>query len=141
MTTEARIGYGTLFYSDDGDSPGQWPLIAEVTSITPPGLSRDTVDATHMQSPEKWREFIAGLKDGGECQIEFNLVPGGATMEAMVAEFDSDEFTTRRVVFPDGTLWEFDAACTNFEQEASLDDKMAGTGTFKITGKPTLTQV
>jgi hypothetical protein len=47
----------------------------------------------------------------------------------------------RRIVFPDGvSRFDFDAILTGFESEASLDDKMSATVTFKLSGPPTLTQ-
>lgn len=144
MTTEADIGYGTLFQTGNGASPEVFSTLAEVTAVTPPGMSRDSVDATHMQSPEAWREFIAGLKDGGEVSLELNFVPGGTAAAALTAELalsGSSATKNRRIVFASGDMFEFAAFLTGFEPDAPLDDKMTGAPTFKVTGKPTLTQV
>ena len=61
--TEADIGYGAIFKVGNGGSPTETftDFGAEVTSITPPGYSRDALDATHMASPDRFREYIAGL--------------------------------------------------------------------------------
>ncbi|QUS40575.1 phage tail protein [Tardiphaga alba] len=138
MATEARIGYGTLFKSGS-------PLVtlAEVTSITPPGMSRDSVDASHEQSPGAWREFIAGMKDGGEVSLELNFVPGGTAAASMMAEFDLDgpDAAIQRVIeFPDGSTFSFTGILTGFEPDSPLDDKMTASSTFKVSGKPTLEQ-
>ena len=143
MTTEADIGYGTLFQTSDDNSPAVWTTMGEVTNITPPAMARDSVDASHEQSPNGWREFIPGMKDGGEVSLELNYVPGNAATLALVAELNlSGQSATkpRRILFTDGSFWEFNAFLTGFEPEAPLDDKMTAAVTFKVTGQPLLTQ-
>lgn len=142
MTTSAEIGYGTLFQTGDDSSPETWTTLAEVTAITPPSMARDSIDASHEQSPEAWREFIAGMKDGGEVQIEMNFIAASNAV-TMAAEFDlaaSAASKNRRILFPDGSNWEFTAFCTGYEPDAPMDDKMGATATFKVTGKPVLNQ-
>lgn len=143
MTTEADIGYGTLFQTGADSSPEVWTTMGEVTNITPPALSRDSIDASHEQSPNGWREFIPGLKDGGEVSIELNYVVGSTSTLALVAELNASGQSAvkpRRILFTDGSFWEFDAFLTGFEPEAPLDDKMVASVTFKVSGQPLLTQ-
>lgn len=143
MSTNARIGYGTLFKSGNGASPEVFATLAEVTAITPPAMARDTVDASHEESPGAWREFIAGMKDGGEVSLELNFVPGGSAAAALMAELDLDgpqATKNRQILFPDGSYFSFAGILTAFEPDAPLDDKMSGSATFKVTGKPTLVQ-
>lgn len=137
MTTEASIGYGTLFKIGDAGSPEVFTAVAEVTSITPPGMSRDAIDATHMESPDKFREFIAGLIDGGEVSFDLNFVPGGASTTLLLAELEAPP-GNKQVVFATGEIFSFVGFCTGFEPEAPVDDKMTATATYKVTGKPTL---
>lgn len=139
MSTDADIGYGTLFKSGS-------PLVtfAEVTGLTPPSIARDSVDASHEESPEAWREFIPGMKDGGEVSFEFNSIPNGPSAAVLAAELDlegQDAVLPRQILFRSGAYWSFNAFLTGWETDAPLDDKMSGTATFKITGKPTLVQV
>lgn len=147
MTTEAKIGHGTRFQIYDVDaSPPAWVAVAEIVSVTPPQLVRDTIDATHAESTEKWREFIPGLRDGGEVSLEMNFVPDGAGTTKMLATFNSDSVVTCRIIFPDGdadaspitaTIWSFTGFCTGFAPTAPFDNKMSATATFKLSGKPT----
>ena len=136
MTTGASIGHGSSFGIGDGASPEVFAAVAAVTSITPPGLSRDSIDATQMDSAEKWREFIPGLKDGGEATIEGHFVPGGDAQDDLVAALSADTGNFR-ITFPNANTWTFAGFCTGFETTDPLDDKMMFTATFKITGKPT----
>lgn len=141
MATDADLGFGVLFKTDDGT--GNFVTLAEVNDVNPPGMSRDSVEVTHELSPNAWREFIAGLKDGGEVSLELNFVPGGSAIAAMMAEFalESSEATkNRQVNFPDGSYFAFAAFLTGNEPAAPIDDKMALSLTFKVTGEPVLYQ-
>jgi predicted secreted protein len=135
------IGYSTLFKTGNGATPEVFTTVAEVTNITPPAMSRDTVDATHEESPDGWREFIAGLKDGGEVSLDMNFVPDSADALAFMAEWDatgSSALKNRQIVFPDGSIFAFAAILTGYEPDAPIDDKMAASVTLKVSGKPTL---
>ena len=140
MTTQAQIGHGSTFQINTStvSSPDTWTTIAEVVSITPPSLSRDAIDATHSTSPEKWREFIPGLRDGGEVTLEVNFIPSGIGTAQIISTFNSDDLVNARINFPDSpaTVWTFAAFITSFEPEAPFDDKMSATVTFKLSGKP-----
>ncbi len=143
MTTLARIGYGTLFKTGDGASPEVFTALAEVTAITPPKMARDTVDVSHEQSPGAWREFIAGMKDGGDVSLDLNFVGAGPAMLALTAELDLDgpsAVKNRQITFVDGSKFTFAAILTALEPDAPLDKQMTATATFKVTGKPTLVQ-
>ncbi|MPZ58438.1 MAG: hypothetical protein GEU91_18485 [Rhizobiales bacterium] len=135
MTTDAAIGHGTIF-SVLTALPSTFTTIAEVTSIGPPSQARDAIDATHMNSPEQWREFIGGLKDGGEVAIELNYVPGSATSALLIGEIAQAAARTYRITFVDASVWLFSGIMTGFESEAPVDDKMTATAIFKVTGKP-----
>ncbi len=143
MSTNAMIGFSTLFKSGNGATPEVFATVAEVTSITPPAYSRDTVDATHEQSPYGFREFIPGLIDAGEVSFDMNFVPDSADVAAFLAELDasgSSAMKNRQIVFPDGSYFQFGAILTGFEPDAPIDDKMSASVTLKVSGRPTLVQ-
>ncbi|GHH68436.1 putative secreted protein [Streptomyces umbrinus] len=130
--------FGTQLQRGDG-APGEtFSPIANVTDITPPGIERETYDVTAHDSLEGWREFIGGLKDGGEVEIEVNYDP--REHDGLVADFADALPRNYKVVWP-GALgnWAFGAILTNFEPEAPHDDKLAASLTFKVSGKPVLT--
>ena len=78
--TGARIGHGTLLGFGDGASTGEtFTNVVERTAIAGPSMSRDTPDASNMDTPNGWREFIGGLKDGGEMSLEANWLPQHAS--------------------------------------------------------------
>lgn len=140
MATEADIGYATLFQTDYGSG---YVTLAEVNNVTPPAMSRDSVDVTHEQSPNAWREKIPGLKDAGEVSLELNFVPGGLAIQQLMSEFaleGAEATLPRRIVFPDGSRFDFNAFLTGNEPDTPIDDKMALSVTFTVTGEPVLTQ-
>lgn len=141
MTTNALIGHGTILAYGDGGSPETFTALAEVNNISGPGMSADAPDATHMESPEGFREFIGGLKDPGEITVECAHLPGNATQDAstgVLSLFSSGAKTNWRITFPDdpATIWNFEAVVTGFEPDTPIDDKMMLSITLKLSGKP-----
>ena len=130
---------GTTFKRGDGVTPTEaFTAIAQVTNITPPGISRETLDMTAHDSPDDYMEFIGGLKDGGEVSIDLNYDP--SLHDVLIADFDDDEPRSYQIVFPDAdaTTWQFKAVMTGFEPDAPYDDKLSASATFKVSGKPNL---
>jgi predicted secreted protein len=136
MTTNADIGYGTLFKVRTATGPDVYTSIGEQTSVTPYGISVDSIDASHNESPDAWREFIAGLKDPGEASIEINYVPGGAAEALLFSIFGTTQVC--RTVFPSGAYVQYSAFVTGVEPEAPIDDKMVASVTFKLSGEVTV---
>lgn len=132
-------GFGTELRRGDGGGPEVFTAIGESTNISGPGLAREAYDVTTHQSPEQWREFIGGLKDGGEVTLDLNYDP--AQHDDLVADFDDEDPRNYKVVFPVTPVatWSFKAVMTGFEPSAPHDDKLAASVTFKVSGKPTLT--
>lgn len=139
--TQAQIAYGTILEFSDGGSPETFTALAEVTDITGPGMSRELPDATHMQSPGGWREFIGGLKDAGEITVEANHLPHNTTHDAengVLSLFASGERRAWRIRFPVSPeiTWEMDAVVSAFEPSFPVEDKMMLSVTLKVSGEP-----
>lgn len=132
-------GFGTALQRGDGATPTEvFTTIANVTSINPPSMERETIDVTAHDSEDAWMEFVGGLKDGGEVSADVNYDP--SEHDVLVGDFDDEDPRNYRIVFPDdlATTWSFKAILTGFEPEAPYDDKLAASLTWKVTGKPTL---
>lgn len=113
--------------------------LAEVTELTLPETSRDSIDFTHFGSPDLHREFKPGWSDAGEAAITYNLVPGLADDAVIAGHIGTRAVESWRVVFPNGAKLEFKGFATRHGRAAPLDDKMTGSATFKVSGKPALT--
>lgn len=137
--TEARIGYGTTFEMADVATPTDFVYIAEIINVTPPSDTSDTPDASHMQSPNRTREFIDGFTDPGEASLEMNLVPGSPSDRYLMASKGKRKWC--RITFPNGAQLLFTGIRQGYEKEVPLDDKMTATLTMKVSGDPILTEV
>ena len=133
--TAADIGYDSAF-GIEGETAGTYVAVAEVVGITPPGVSRDAVDATHLKSPDAYKEFIAGLKESGEASITLNFVP--SSTDALYTAFDA-KTGNYEITFPNGVMMRFSGFFTAYNPpELTAEGKMEATATIKATGKPTL---
>lgn len=131
--TDATIGYGATFGIYNGTT---YDAVAEVTAITPPSRSRDTIEATHLESPDKYKEFVAALAEAGEASIAINFVASAS--DVLVAAFDA-ETGQFEITFPNGVTMQFNGIVTGHEfGEIVADDKMSATFTVKASGKPVL---
>ncbi|MGW9249754.1 phage tail tube protein [Streptomyces badius] len=131
-------GFGVQLKRGDGEDPEVFTAIADITNLSGPGLSRETLDVTSHGSPDGWMEFLGGLKDPGEVSADINYQP--ALHDTLVADFDDTAPRNYQIVFPDtgATTWSFPAIITGFEPEAPYDDKAAASLTFKVSGKPVI---
>lgn len=136
--TDARIGYGAEFWLDNAS--GVLTQLDEVLSVTPPNPQQTDVEATHMLSPNRRREYIAGLIEDGEGTFEFNYVPGGATDLLVQAALSDGVTRSYQIIIPDGgTGWEIlgDCIVKGWERNIPIDDRMTATLTVRFTGAST----
>jgi predicted secreted protein len=138
-----RDGFGTLFQRATGAAPGTtYETIANVTNISGPERTRETIDVTAHDSPGGWMEFLGGLKDGGEIGLDINYDPTESTHD-LDDDFDDAVPRNYRIVIlpdtPDEYTWQIAGIMTNCGDEFPYDDKMARSLTVKVSGKPELT--
>lgn len=131
--SDAMIGYGSTFGIDPAGGTS-FTTLGEVTNITPPSDSIDVVDVTHMQSPNRTREFLAGLRDPGTASFEINFVPGSASDDLIQQVRDAGTVVSCRITFPNAATWTFDGLLTGYEPAVPNEDKLSATVSFKVTG-------
>lgn len=133
MTTDARIGYGTKY--GIRRSGGAVVQIAEVINVTPGEATADRIDATHMQSPGRRREYIGGLIDSGEASFEINWLAGSDTDVLLRDLMRTGETADHIITFPNGVTVEYEAVVTGFSKAVPLDDRMTATITVAVSGE------
>lgn len=114
-----------------------YTTIADIKSITGPTTSRETYDVTHMESPNGWREHIAGLKDGGEVSSEINYNPTAVTHQALLDTYESNSVSSWKIIFSDTSTITFSGILTKLDISAPMDNAMTASITIKVTGEPT----
>lgn len=133
--TEARIGYGSVFEMADQATPTTFVAMGEVYAIDPGSDETEEVEATHMQSPNRTREYIPGLVTPGEMSIEMNYVPGSATDLALLGA--SGKRNVGRITLPNGVRKTFPITLRSYTTGIPLDDRMTATATFRKAGATT----
>src|SRR5262245_55935180 len=138
----ALLGYGSTFQIVSDSSPDLYVELAEIKSITPPSVDVDTVEVTHMQSPNRFREYISGLQDGGEASFEMNFIPGSTSDDRIFELLNLGVGVSRRracrISYPNGVTWSFKAEVHGYEAEVPLEVACAGSVTVKVTGTITV---
>jgi predicted secreted protein len=140
--TQGKIGYGVLMYRESTSDVFD-DLIGEVKEVGGPNMTRDTVDATHSQSDNRFREFLSALRDGGEVTVTVALVPGAGNTDdhkKLYDDFKNDEAVRYQINWPNTakTYFRFDAFLTALPHSMPMADEMTQELTFKVTGEPTL---
>ena len=131
-TSKAVSGVGTKFRRWSGSA---WVDIAEINSINGPGMSRDTIDVTSLDSTGGYRQFIAGFRDAGTISLAMNFTR--ATYQLMKDDFESNEAQNYQMVLPDveESGFDFEALVTELPLTIPTDDKITADVTLKITGE------
>ncbi len=138
----STIGYGgTLEFSTDGGST--FTAVAEFKSGVLPSNSVEKVDRTHMQSPNRTREYTPGLGDPQDVEFVFNfnsadyqalytLASAGTTAQWKHTLATEDNTTT-------GAIYEYDGFLTVGAAETTVEGITEVTCTIHRTGSYTFT--
>lgn len=122
----ARTGFGTTITFAGG-------FFAEIIDITPPGVSRESIDTTHTTTANGDMTFMpSDIRDNGELEVELNfdesaVPPVDQPAESVVINWAS------------GASWAFTGFLTNYSPAAPIDDRMTATATVKVSGGITIT--
>lgn len=136
--SNAFSGVGTKFYRATVDVHDAYKAIAEITSISGPGMSRETIDVTNLDSTGGYREFIASFRDAGEVTLNMNFTHTGYVL--LKGDFESNDLRYYKIVFPNTTqtIFSFSGLVTQIPVDIPLDDKVTATCTIKISGSVTV---
>lgn len=140
--SDAFWAFGSTLKLGDGGSPEVFTAVAEITDISPPSMGRDLIEVTHHASPGGYREFISGLRDGGEVSLEANWLPTDATHDqvtGLLSYFDLNVTSNWQIVLPDtiATI-EFTGFLTAFEGSLNIEEQGKLSCTIKVVGPVTV---
>lgn len=137
MASAAVSGVGTQFKRWSGTT---WVALAEVNSITGPGMTRDTIDVTSLDSLGGYREFIAGFRNAGTVSLSMNLTQ--TSFATMLADFESPDTQNYEIqIHSLGIFLEFIGLVTELPMTIPPDDKITMDVTIQISGPVSLTSV
>lgn len=130
--TSAIAAWGTVFKWHNADP-------AEITRISGPSESMDPIDVTSHDSVKAFREFLAGIHDGGEITIEGNFLSGDADQILMHTDFQASTIQAWEIRFPghgSGPEITGNGFITAFSWDFPYDGPVTFSVTIKVSGVP-----
>lgn len=106
----------------------------EITDVTPPGTTRDTIDTSHQGTSDFMTFIPSALADNGELTFTVHYNPD---TEPPMTESDVAETIT--ITAPSGATWAFSGFMSGYEPDAPHLDKMTASVTVKVSGAITVT--
>ncbi len=118
--------------------------IAEIQTIGGPSQSMSEIEVTHHASTNGFRDFVAGLRDGGEITLEGNFIKTDTTGQvAMHTDFQAGTARTWILKLPgwaaSAPQWTGSGYVKAFSVNLPFDGKLGFSATIRLTGKPTFT--
>lgn len=132
---------GTQLYKKANSNFGETTdlRIAHLTSIGAIGLESDEIETTDLDSPEDFKEYIAGAKNPMDIDIEGNLKDELA-MQQILALANTRSIETWEVIYPSGAKWSFSAYVKSFaDGDKTTDGLLTFSTGLRVSGKPTFT--
>lgn len=112
--------------------------MGEVFEINMGEESADKIDVTHLQSPDRMREFIAGFIDPGEASFQINWVPGNTTDVFLRTLKETGDTVEHKITFPNGVTCVYNGTILGYAKSAvTIDDKLSATITVARSGGET----
>lgn len=138
MGTESAAvrGIGTLLYMYD-DAGANPVKVSEVVDLDE-NKTLEIIDATHMDSPDEYREKTPGMKNAGQITVSCHYVPGSSTQAQLDLDFENRfkrKFHIKLSVAAGGEQRTFFAYVANVGRPYKLDDLMRFNITLEVTGK------
>lgn len=118
-----------------GAMPKVWAEIGEAISITPPNPSRESVEFTHLKSPNKTREHKPSMIEPGEATVVLNYTPAARLkIDLLFVAPGVQEF---QIGYPDGATETFSGFLTGKPTEGGeVAGKLTLNCPIKVTGLP-----
>lgn len=118
MPSKQIIAYGGTFERSLNGTT--WTTIPEVKALGIPQITQEYQEATSLDSPDNFREYIKGMRDAGEITVQAGYTPAGyeqqladqaaadpvyyrATMAKSPGQTAGDRFTFRGFPVPRAT--------------------------------------
>jgi predicted secreted protein len=132
------IGYGSIFEVETAAGSGVFTALAEVYSAVAPSIEVDDIDVTNFDSPQRSREFIAGLSDRGMASAEMNYVANSATDQFIRTWHSNGETRDCKITYPNGASVNFSGYVKTYTTNIPVDDRITASFEIKVSGAVTL---
>lgn len=141
-TQEASIGWGGEVWLGADATVGTLAELVQVVSFGLPQDEVERVETTHLKSPNRRREYTAGLVDGGEVEVVLNFRPGSDTDTKLEAALAAGDERSIRFVVPHlgvpARTYTTTGIVTGYDKgSVEAGEKMEATVTIALTGAVT----
>lgn len=137
VTAKDTTTFSGIFARDHATAVVVSPMvaIAELFKLGGPNQKQDTKDSSNFTSPAGYKEFIAGMKEGGDVSIEGAYLSADATQVQLQADFKAGTRSDYSIVWPAPLepCW-FNAIVTAIQPSTPLDDRVTFSSTLKVSG-------
>ncbi len=138
--TAAKTGWGGEFHFTNNSAA--LTELVEVRGFTLPNGETEQLDATHLKSPNRRREKVAGMIDDGDLVVRLAYVPGSATDLLIMQAFTEGDTRPYAAEVPraSGVNWVItgDAFISGVDRgEVVADELMEVSVTFTLSGAAT----
>lgn len=131
-----RIGYGSTVrvgLLGSGGDPDFFKLDL-VGDLEAPDEEVDEHETTHMESPGRRKQFIAGLIDSGELTVPMNYIPGSETHTKLTQIKASGEEVIIELTLGAGATPEsFTGFLKGYGRSAPVNGKMTASARFRLS--------
>lgn len=125
-----------LFKIGGSDSPTVFTEVKEVVSFSGLDGQASEIDVTHMQSTAK--EFLMGLQDFGNFQLDCNFIADDAGQDAMRAAKASGDIKDFQATLSDNTVVTFQGFVMSASMSGGVDSKIDTSFNIRISGNVTI---
>lgn len=138
--SEAQLGIGSELSMGNGASPEAFGTVSEVKAINFDGFQVEEVDTTHMQSPNRYREFKPTLKNSQSVTIESHFLSKDNPQKTMKTNFENMAIIGWKLELPDGTEFLWKGFVSNFVPGPVVVDNVVSLSfTIRISGAVQIT--
>lgn len=122
----------TTYTSGGTATPQTYTEIGEVKTWSGLDGQANEIDVTHIRSTAK--EYRLGLQDFGNFQIDLNQIFGDAGQAALKAAKAAGTVKSCKITYPSLNTQTFDALVKSFSTSGGVDNVLAGSVQFRVTG-------
>lgn len=134
QASSGKTGIGVVLKRGDGGTPTEtFATIANCTNLSAGGVSLNMVDATHLDSPDFYAEFLPGLKTADEWTFTLQWDPSDPTQNGTTGlrkQLEDREIRTFRV----------DTTAIGLDVSLECDGYISQLGNIEISPTAVMTQ-
>lgn len=137
-------GHGTTLGIDTTGAGTTHTTVAQIRDISGPSFKRDAIETTARDSTDMWREYVKGMKSGGDISLDVVFDPDLATHDdstGILGDFYSDSTVySWLITFPDTTptTFKFKGIVTGFDLASPMEKEISAKIKIQVSGKITV---